>query len=85
LLFREPARLHVHPLTGDGLYPFLEEVWGLRSVCVKVLAMNGISLYRKCHHILPYILSVGAKFLNKSRIQNNLVIFGSSRFSRSVG
>jgi hypothetical protein len=27
LLFREPARLHVHPLTGDGLYPLLEEVW----------------------------------------------------------
>jgi hypothetical protein len=31
LLFREPARLHVHPLTGDGLYPFLEEVSGLSS------------------------------------------------------
>ena len=31
LLFREPARLHVHPLRGDGLYPFLEEVSGLRS------------------------------------------------------
>jgi hypothetical protein len=31
LLFREPARLHVHPLSGDGLYPFLEEVAGLRS------------------------------------------------------
>src|SRR5262249_23586060 len=31
LLFREPARLHVHPLTGDGLYPFLEEISGLSS------------------------------------------------------
>jgi hypothetical protein len=31
LLFREPARLHVHPLPGDGLYPFLEEFSGLRS------------------------------------------------------
>jgi hypothetical protein len=31
LLFREPARLHVHPLPGDGLYPFLEEIPGLRS------------------------------------------------------
>jgi hypothetical protein len=30
-LFREPARLHVHPLPGDGLYPFLEELPGLRS------------------------------------------------------
>ena len=25
LLFREPARLHVHPFPGDGLYPFLED------------------------------------------------------------
>jgi len=25
LLFREPARLHVHHLEGDGLYPLLEE------------------------------------------------------------
>ena len=24
-LFREPARLHVHPFPGDGLYPFLED------------------------------------------------------------
>jgi hypothetical protein len=30
-LFREPARLHVHPPRGDGLYPFLEEIPGLRS------------------------------------------------------
>src|SRR5271168_1289164 len=34
LLFREPARLHVHPLPGDGLYPFLEELPGLRSPAV---------------------------------------------------
>jgi hypothetical protein len=27
--FREPARLHVHPLPGDGLYPFLEDFSGL--------------------------------------------------------
>jgi hypothetical protein len=40
LLFREPARLHVHPLTGNGLYPFLEEVWGLRS------AFIGQKIYR---------------------------------------
>jgi hypothetical protein len=32
LSFREPARLHVHPLRGDGLYPFLEELPGLTSV-----------------------------------------------------
>jgi len=25
LLFREPARLHLHPFPGDGLYPFLED------------------------------------------------------------
>ena len=31
LLFRKPARPHVHPLAGDGLYPFLEEMPGLRS------------------------------------------------------
>jgi hypothetical protein len=31
LFFREPARLHVHPLLGDGLYPFLEEFSGLSS------------------------------------------------------
>jgi len=31
LLFREPACLHVHPLQGDGLHPFPEEVPGLRS------------------------------------------------------
>jgi hypothetical protein len=29
LLFREPARLHVQPLAGDGLYPFFEEIEGL--------------------------------------------------------
>jgi hypothetical protein len=29
LLFCEPARLHVHPLPGDGLYPFLEDFAGL--------------------------------------------------------
>src|SRR6202035_5769830 len=34
LLFREPARLHVHPLPGDGLYPFLEEIPGLRSMAL---------------------------------------------------
>jgi hypothetical protein len=31
LLLREPARLHVHPLPGDGRYPFLEDFAGLRS------------------------------------------------------
>ena len=31
LLFREPARFIVRPLPGAGLYPFLEEVQGLRS------------------------------------------------------
>jgi hypothetical protein len=31
LLFRVSARPHVHPLAGDGLYPFLEAVWGLSS------------------------------------------------------
>ncbi len=30
LLFRVSARLHVHSLPGDGLYPFLEEFAGLR-------------------------------------------------------
>ena len=35
LLFREPAWLHVHPLPGDGLYPFLEEVSGLRSAGIR--------------------------------------------------
>ena len=28
LFFREPARPHVHPLRGNGLYPFLEDVIG---------------------------------------------------------
>jgi hypothetical protein len=32
LFFGEPARLHVHPLRGDGLYPFLEELPGLSSL-----------------------------------------------------
>jgi hypothetical protein len=32
LLFTDPTRLHVHPLPGDGLYPFLEEFAGLRSI-----------------------------------------------------
>jgi restriction-modification enzyme MmeI-like protein len=32
LLFREPTCLHVHPPAGDGLYPFLAEIAGLRSV-----------------------------------------------------
>jgi hypothetical protein len=36
LFFREPARLHVHPLPGDGLYPFLEAFSGLRSVSVAI-------------------------------------------------
>jgi hypothetical protein len=31
LLFREPRSLHRPPLSGDGLYSFLQEVWGLRS------------------------------------------------------
>lgn len=31
LLFREPARLHVHPPASDGRYPFLEEFSGLMS------------------------------------------------------
>jgi hypothetical protein len=31
VVFREPARLHVHPLTDDGLRPSLEEVSGLSS------------------------------------------------------
>ncbi len=31
LLFRETTWLHVHPPAGDGLYPFLEEITGLRS------------------------------------------------------
>jgi hypothetical protein len=31
LLFREPARLHdPSPIRGDGFYPFLEELAGLR-------------------------------------------------------
>jgi hypothetical protein len=32
LLFREPACLYVHPPAGDGLYSFLEELAGLRSM-----------------------------------------------------
>jgi hypothetical protein len=33
LFFREPARLHgPSPIRGDGLYPFLEEFTGLRSL-----------------------------------------------------
>jgi uncharacterized protein YjbJ (UPF0337 family) len=32
LFFREAARPHDHPLRGDGLYPFLEEVSGLSSL-----------------------------------------------------
>jgi hypothetical protein len=31
-LFRKPTRLHVHPFPIDGLYPFSEEIVGLRSV-----------------------------------------------------
>ena len=31
LLFGKPARLHVHPLPGDGLNPFLAEFAGLSS------------------------------------------------------
>src|SRR5262249_37481407 len=37
LLFREPARLHVHPLTGDGLYSFLEEIPGVTSSFMELL------------------------------------------------
>src|SRR5262245_42683377 len=33
LLFREPARLHVHPPAGDGLYPFLAKVRGSGEWC----------------------------------------------------
>lgn len=32
LLFREPARLHVHPLAGLGFCPFLEKFSGLGSL-----------------------------------------------------
>jgi hypothetical protein len=38
LLFREPARLHVHPLPGDGLYPFLEKFSGRRSPALGTFA-----------------------------------------------
>ena len=32
------ARLHVHPLPGDGLYPFLEEFSGRRSPALRTFA-----------------------------------------------
>jgi hypothetical protein len=42
LFFREPARLHVHPLPGDGLYPFLAEISGLSSVSISPRADAGL-------------------------------------------
>src|SRR5262245_18596283 len=41
LLFRETARLHVHRPQGDGPYPFLEEIPGLRST----QAYRGVGLF----------------------------------------
>jgi len=42
LLFREPAWLHVHPLNGDGLHPFLEEIAGLSSSFKKARSVIGL-------------------------------------------
>lgn len=37
--FREPRLLHLRLPQGDGLYPFLEEVQGLRSHALKRVHM----------------------------------------------
>ena len=50
LLFREPARLHVHPLAGDGLSSFLEEVSELRSNPPR--SSGQTLLCKNCHLIL---------------------------------
>jgi hypothetical protein len=42
LFLCEPARLHVHPLPGDGLYPFLEEIPALRSVLVLMIRFSQV-------------------------------------------
>jgi hypothetical protein len=42
LFLCEPARLHVHPLPGDGLYPFLEEIPGLRSQAAKTSLISSV-------------------------------------------
>jgi hypothetical protein len=36
LFFREPTCLHVYPPAGDGLYSFLEELAGLRSLPIRI-------------------------------------------------
>src|SRR5262245_7992449 len=42
LLFREPARLHVHPPAGDGLYPSLAEIAGLRSMRTRAPILSSL-------------------------------------------
>ena len=57
LLFREPARLHVHPLSGDGLYPFLEEFSGLRSKGVIIVQSAAPTSLKALQYLLknsPY-------------------------------
>ena len=42
LVATEPARLHVHPFPGGGLYPFLTEFSGLRSLDLPICSTANI-------------------------------------------
>src|SRR5262249_37095257 len=54
LLFREPARFHVHPLGGDGLYSDSEEFPGLRSEAMKFANLVLQSpIIRSRHDLFP--------------------------------
>jgi hypothetical protein len=47
LLFRETTWLHVHSPAGDGLYPFLEEIPGLRSTNCPRFKLEAVGLIKE--------------------------------------